>query len=223
MIKHILKSNKGVTLTELIISSVLIGIIMLGVMSFSFALKRIEESTSTGASFDSTTAGFLSMFSRDVEKATGDSSNHGIITNTTGINNVICFRHDLIPTPPDLPTPHDYTDDEWVCYTQVADLINYYTKLPSLAVGTPPCTNLVNCNSRMNDGGVAFTNILQLVPSSPNFFDDIPSAVPPNISSVGYVHINFNAIRDTAAGADVLTNQTQTIDMRILPKAHSLN
>ena len=154
--------NKGVTLTELIVSTILIGIVMLGVVSFSMTIKNLQESsTQTGLQTMQVTAA-LRYLTRDIMLAVGEESNRGIITYQNGLNQSICLRHDLNNP----VTIGDYSDDTWYCYYHGTSYdIHRYEDVDSDVVpctgGTLCANNSVNNIDILEDSQNEFFNVIE--------------------------------------------------------------
>ena len=114
---HNIHCQKGLTLTELLVSTALIGIVMMGIISIDYATRKAQD-----ASFDKrqvvvlATSAILEQILNDAAKITGDVAMPGVLFRI-GPRQTTCFRQDLNPNP-DLITPIDFTDDTWVCYDQ---------------------------------------------------------------------------------------------------------
>ena len=109
--------ERGLTLTELMITTVVIGIIMAGVLSSDIAVRR-----QSNAAFNNTLSSLnvQAMVERIIASATlavGDSGNPGIVFNANPQN--LCFRQDLnLDGSAHNPiTPANYADDRFACYT----------------------------------------------------------------------------------------------------------
>ncbi len=99
------------TLTELLVSSVLIGIVMLGVVSVEYASKRAQENISRRSIATARVSSMMLHMAKNAALTVGDVTNIGIQTGGTGNSSYSCFRQD-VPQTPDV-----YSDDTWVCYT----------------------------------------------------------------------------------------------------------
>ncbi|MBF0523428.1 MAG: prepilin-type N-terminal cleavage/methylation domain-containing protein [Candidatus Omnitrophica bacterium] len=104
------KKNHGLTLVELLVATILIGIVMMGVVSFNYAIQQMQSTTNKSALLSMQSIGLLGQVTRDVSQAVGNSAaNPGIITDSS--HKTISVRQDLNNT------PTDYSDDTWVTYT----------------------------------------------------------------------------------------------------------
>lgn len=102
----------AMTLTELLVSTALIGIIMLGVVSVEYASKKSQENMSRRSIVTARTSGILFHIAKNAGFAVGDITSVGVQIAGTGDTSYACFRQD-IPL-----TPGNYSDDTWVCYTR---------------------------------------------------------------------------------------------------------
>lgn len=133
--------KKGVTFVELLVSTILVGIVMLGVVSFSMTIKNLQESSNTFGNTSMELMAAVRLLSRDIMLAVGDESDRGIVTYQNGTKQNICFRLDKnIPV-----TPGDYSDDTWNCYYHGNSYgIHYLENVPANVV---PCTSWASCNN----------------------------------------------------------------------------
>ena len=99
------------TLTELLVSTALIGIVMLGVVSVEYASKRAQENISRKSIVTARVSSMILHIVKNAALTGGDVTNVGIQTGGTGNSSYSCFRQDIPQT------PGDYSDDTWVCYT----------------------------------------------------------------------------------------------------------
>lgn len=104
-------TSKGITLSELLISVVLISMVALGVSSFAVAIRNLQSVTARSTRLALMLKSAVAELSQDAFLAIGTAKDMGIVTWTNGTDSSsICFRHDLPET------PRDYADDSWVCY-----------------------------------------------------------------------------------------------------------
>lgn len=114
-IKHISKRNQeGLSLTELLVASMLIGIVMLGVVGFNVAITSLSETSRKSSVGSIQTAATMARLKRDIENVVGDVNNPGILENPSIISNgdrvvTLAIRQEA-------GTPEDYSDDNWVCW-----------------------------------------------------------------------------------------------------------
>ncbi len=104
-------SNKqGITLSELVVASVIITVIMVGVVSVDYASRRIQKTAFLESQTSMKASAAMLMLTKNALSAVGDSSNYGIVYDDLGTDTGICFRHDT-----DL-NPGDYSGDTWICF-----------------------------------------------------------------------------------------------------------
>lgn len=103
-------NSRGLTLTELLLATVMITIVMAGVAVWTTSIKQMRQTSQTTRYTDMKLAAVMKAIRKDAELAIGDTANPGIQTNTAGATRSICFRHDT------QLTPADYTDDIWACW-----------------------------------------------------------------------------------------------------------
>ncbi len=125
--------SRAFTLVELILAAVIVSIVVAGVFSAEYALRRMNESGAKDVnvniqvkSIAEAVRGTMRTLHGDL---TGACSNHGIYANDSS-DNTVCFRHDFGST------PGVYTDDKWTCYTLVGT--SMYTCEKDSAT---PCSN----------------------------------------------------------------------------------
>ncbi len=125
-------TKKGLTLTELLVSTVLIGIVMVGVASFSMTIKNLQESSNQSGITMLQMISAMRYITRDASFAVGEEGDRGVWVDDVGVSRGICFRHDTASA-----TPGDYTDDTWVCY--VHDNTNVILRCEGLAAPVNTC------------------------------------------------------------------------------------
>ena len=102
----------GLTLTELLITTVIVGVMMLGIVGAQMALQQSERGATRQALVSMRLSAMMTDISKNASLAIGNSFQPGIVINRTGF----CFRQDRGAP---LGTPADFTDDKWVCYTRI--------------------------------------------------------------------------------------------------------
>jgi Tfp pilus assembly protein PilE len=194
--------EKGITLTELLVASVLVGIVMIGVASFSISIKHLQNSTNKSTIMEMKTKSAMARVVKDAYLAVGDIMNPGIVAYSAGQNLSICFRQDV-------NNPSSYADDIWKCYFRGAsnDL---------LACNVPPQTVPVQSLGHCNGGGSAEL-LLEIAPSQNVFYQlmETPSG------QLEYVQMSLAGIFDQTAAAHPILNPTHTLITQISPPGHS--
>ena len=112
-----IEKNKGLTLTELIVSTVILGIVGISINSIDFALRRTHTALSQKASLTTENARILLHLMKNIQLATGDKSNPGLSngqpfgTYSTAPYLLWVRAQNYVNPNPD---PNSYTDDIWV-------------------------------------------------------------------------------------------------------------
>jgi hypothetical protein len=104
------KKNTAITLTELLVAVVLIGIVFLTIVSFTFSIRQFQSHEQKISYLSMRVIQTMIYIKRDGMKAIGDSSNFGIFPYEDSDDHSICFRQDV------MSTPSNYGDDMWRCY-----------------------------------------------------------------------------------------------------------
>ncbi len=113
---------RAMTLTELLISTIIIGIIMIGVISSDSAVRKNAQNQNASTLLTLHTRALVNAIINNAFLISGWKNDSGY--SQTG--NSFCFRQDFKITTGvanNPPTPTDYSDDRWMCYTfSVPDL-----------------------------------------------------------------------------------------------------
>jgi prepilin-type N-terminal cleavage/methylation domain-containing protein len=117
------RADQGLTLVELLITTAIVGMIMLGMVSIDYALRSNEQQQTRSALVSLRTSAAMFDIVNTASQAIGDASPAAVTPRciryanlTTDNSNYICINRDLNAT----PTPGDYSDDTWTCYTREA-------------------------------------------------------------------------------------------------------
>ncbi|MCD4779384.1 MAG: prepilin-type N-terminal cleavage/methylation domain-containing protein [Candidatus Omnitrophica bacterium] len=195
-----LKNKKGLTLTELIVATVMIAIVMVGVAAFTFAVKSIQGTSRKASITSMRLAAVMSKLRKDAMLAVGDINNLGIVSNNTGDDRGLCFRHDADND------PATYTGDQWVCY------VTYGTGDTGLRV----CEGLASADTDCGQAGPP--NDKQLIElTSKNYF----SISLDGQGRLAELQITLTARDDSSAVADPLENPEYTLTTKVFPVGHS--
>lgn len=103
------------TLTELLIAMVLMGIVMLGIVSVDFAVRGMQKNISRDTVVTMRTSATMLDMAKNAAAMTGDQNNLGW---NDSVADRYCFREDINSSSVPNNTPHDYSDDRWICYQQ---------------------------------------------------------------------------------------------------------
>jgi len=159
--KQLLNINDGLTLVELLISTILMGIVMVSVASFSLSVKNQQASSRKLAVLSTRAQATINYIKKDAERAVGDIMEPGVWCHANGgsVNKAnpcsvsndelyLCFRYDVANS----PTISDYSDDKWHCYYQSYDDRNIYKCLEPIDAKTgssgPSETELGTCKEK---------------------------------------------------------------------------
>jgi hypothetical protein len=190
------------SLTELLVSSVLIGIVMVGVAAFSLATKQMRDSTSRATVLSIQTAAALNFIATDAMKAVGDNADRGVVTGSQATRRSICFRHDV-------NDPTSYADDTWQCYFNDSSRL-YRCDEPT--AGVPPAPTDFNNDCNQGNGAIFLAQLSQT-----DFAGIVNDAATGRFQ---YVSVSLNTIYDENAAADPIQNPTYALSTRISPPGH---
>lgn len=196
------RTQSALTLTELLVSTILIGIVMTGVAAFSLFVKQARDSTSEGTILAVQTATAMHYMVEDANKAVGDSGARGVV-NSVGQES-ICFRHDA-------NDPTSYADDTWACYWYDAASDALWKCATRTAVAGAPPVNFADCQA-----GTGEVRLVTLDPEAPDYFEVVNDAN----GRFQYVDITINTIADPGQAASTIANPTQRLFTRVSPPAH---
>lgn len=205
--------RKGLSLTELLVASMLIGIVMLGVIGFNFTITAMQNTSSGAATSTVRAASTMALLRRDIEKAIGDPDNPGILPRIIGTDFMLAIRQENAAT----PTPGDYTDDQWICWHHGSSHdLRRCANPPVFLAGRPN----PNPNFSGNDchTGLYTLNCLETTHLSvPAYYDVIKNSD----GQIEYVKLSVSVRPDTNSPADPLNNPETTLTTRVSPTMHS--
>lgn len=200
-----IRPQNALTLTELLVATILIGIVMAGVASFSLFVKQAQYSTSAGTILAVQTATAMHYIEEDALRAVGDSGNPGILYNDS---TSICFRHDV-------NDPASYNEDLWKCYwyygpPEGAESALFKCADRPASYVVPP-GNFGDCKTSAD--AVRFFSIN---PKAPKYF----TVVKDSGGRLLYIDITLNSIANYQQPADVIKNPTYQLFTRVSPPLH---
>lgn len=196
-----IRTHNALTLTELLVSTILMGIVMVGIAGFSVFIKQARDSTSTGSLLAIQVATAMHYITEDANKAVGDSSDRGV--RFDGPQQSICFRRDV-------NDPASYADDVWACYWYDAASDALWKCADIAAAGVVPPANFAACNT---SGAI---RLVTIQPAETDYFEVINDAD----GRFQYVDIELNAIANPNQPVNPMTNPTHKLFTRISPPAH---
>ena len=208
-------SDAGITLTELLIASIIVGIVMLGAVSIDYAVRRSQTNIIDASRIAMNLQAAMLQMTNDAMLTTGDASDQGIRfddsgTGATDIQN-ICFRYDADNN------PNSYTNDQWFCYSQGGrgqnNEIFRCTSLSDTSVGlTNPLTTNEACTDTATRKGTSL-----FVANQKGFFvvdNDVGGGI-------AYIELNLETCADPSAAENFITNPCYKLSSRVNPPALS--
>lgn len=225
---HIHKN--GLTLTELLIASIIIGIVMLGVVSFSYTVTKMEGNTGKATQVKVRAATYMLQIKQDLTVATGDPSNPGIYVHTQfdGTNphaSSVCVRHDI-------DNPISYADDQWICYHHGSSFgVSRFVWDPGFAPpflddppGPGPCHgNDCGYNQPNATEYFHFMTLSDNPPPENHFVRVVDDTGDPydGVGNVVNFEINIEVRFDPDSAPDPIDNPEYKLSTNVLPPAHS--
>ncbi len=199
--------HKGLTLTELLVATILMGIVMAGVAAFSVFVKQARDSTGEGTVLAVETATAMHYIVEDANRAVGDNGDRGVVFDTPDKLS-ICFRND-----DNSPSTATYDDDTWACYWYDDSSDALWKCADRDASDIVPPANFSDCNQ-----GSAAIKLVTLDPPPPpvDYFDVVDDAN----DRLDYIDITLNTIADPARAANTVNNPTYRLFTRVSPPAH---
>ncbi len=205
-------NQKGLTLTELIVASLMIGIVLIGVASFNYTVSSLESTTSKTTQIKTETAAAMLQIKKDAALAVGDITSPGVIHfETGGTSRCICFRQDV-------DDPASYTDDQWICYTHD----NSYDIERVSAVSQPISYNTCQPTAG-NNTQLLFNYSLAIN----EFYNVVETTDGEGLDHLDYVEITLTTAPDTSsapincATTDPMENPCYSLTTRVSPAGHS--
>ncbi len=170
-----LSQKIGLTLVELVVSSLLIAIVLLGVVAFNLSLTQIQDDSFNHSTLSIQASTALSYLKDDIAMTFEPNGIPPGIISRGGANSSLCLRQpDATPTP--------LIDNPWICY--IFDNTNNNLKR---CVPQNVNANPVVCDST---GLNVVTNLVRL--QNGNFYIVGTTGVPPD-PGPGLIRITLNA------------------------------
>ncbi|MBF0484980.1 MAG: prepilin-type N-terminal cleavage/methylation domain-containing protein [Candidatus Omnitrophica bacterium] len=144
MVAH---SCKGITLLELLVSLVVVGVVMAGVTAADHAFRRFDRENTHDSTLYIRAMALAEMIRVDASLAVGWATSPGVQIDTTA-NNFLCFRQDnnqdgVIDNNPGTVAPYIGVRDSWKCYSKpgaAAANVNVYKCSRTIPAGAGACT-----------------------------------------------------------------------------------
>lgn len=209
--------ENSVTLTELMVATVIVGVIMLGVTGIDIALRSSHLGTTRTGLVAMRTAAIMSHMAKTIRQATGFGDGADV-NDDPGIlvNFPPGFPVSLIQPPPPVsplwiriddhpvPTP-DFNDDSWFCYDYSGNTLRY-CKVPD--------TN-TTC-----DGALPAPPLEVLGPAVNILVDHVRQDNPPNPPEF-YVQITITNRFDPSAPRSLNSNPEYQLTTQVETPMHS--
>lgn len=213
-----IQNQSALTLLEVILASMLVGVVLLGVVSVDLAVRRTQQTTSGSAILAMQTAAAMLTISKETARAIGYQGDQGIAENDAARNR-LCVRQD-VPSP--TPTPDIYTDDRWYCLEYDGTRNIFDCLFPADGGGNDliALTNATPCTTA-NGLGI-------LLPQNPLNPPLINNATAVNLdwnNSPGnfYIAIDLTTRNNPLTPRDPIKNPDYSVSTRVQPISHSWN
>ena len=158
--------QKGLTLAELLVTTMIIGVVMMGMVSVDFAIRSNDQQQSRLSVATLRTAATIQDVVATATQAFGDMTTRCIQTAnlTTDATNYICIYRDW-------GTPANYTDDSWQCYTRHGNNLHKCTR--TLVADKGACTNAAPIIGTVTIDTFNAPDTPVFMTTSPNFYFQI--------------------------------------------------
>lgn len=205
-----ISSHSAMTLTELLVASVLVGIVTLGLISAEYTIRTSRLSSVRDSQISAQLQAAMIRLSRDANLTVGDPANSGIREFPAGSDRTVCFREALAGG-----IDSTYSNSVWNCWWR-----------EELAAGR---SNLTSCSytsptaPQSNCAGAGVANVKFWVrlsndpPADPEFYTIVPNA------SGQFDHIELDLISrfDLSAPAHAISNPEYHLSSQINPQSQS--
>ena len=188
--------RKGITLTELLVASILIGIVMVGVIAVSFAIKKMQETTNKSALLAMRATAVITHMTKNVALAVGYQDDPGIVVGERWVS----IRQEQGES-------GNFTDDLWVIYYYSAHNLYFCTQTVDEGGSVPDSGG--NCPE--SPSKLLSANVLK---AKFTLFND-----PEQYQF--YLAVELKTIYDSGQGEDLVNNPTFNVESRMSPAGHS--
>lgn len=196
-----IRTQKALTLTELLVSTILISIVMVGVASFSFVIKQLQSTTDKSGLLSMRLSAAMNRMGRDALLTVGDPSSPGIQTYSNAGTRSICFRNDV-------NDPLTYADDKWICYFYDSGGTNILKRCDNPNPPSIPPAADAQCDTA--------PDVQTFLPlSNIDFFNIVYNAA--DVRRLDYVEIKLTGRYDITKAAHVIENPEQVVTIQISP------
>ncbi|MCB9771987.1 MAG: type II secretion system protein [Candidatus Omnitrophica bacterium] len=207
--------KKGMTLTELIIATVLVGIVTLGLVAAEQAVRMSRQSSMRDSQISGQMQATMLVLNRSASLTVGDSANTGIYQYLSSNDMTTCFRQGAGDV-------NVYTDDVWTCW---------WVDISS--GGNPVLTSCENLNSPVTtcNGQASLREWVTLVfeGSYTQFCSVVDTGgftiTPPNAiitgTKVAYIQLTLQSRHNKDKAAHPIENPDYTLTANISPSGLS--
>lgn len=188
------KRQDGLTLAELLITIMIVGIVMMGMVSVDYALRSSEQQQTRTSVATLRTSAVLQDIVTTATQAFGDSATRCIqMANlTTDATNYICMYRDF-------GTPSDYSDDSWLCYTRNGTNVHKCTRTLVSGKGACAATDPVTGAVTIDTFDAPDTPVV--VATSPDFYFQVtlksrfdPTRPTPGVGAVDTAGAKYSVV-----------------------------
>jgi hypothetical protein len=123
--------TSAVTLVELIIATLLVSMVVAGVLSAEYGLRRISENGAGDVQTAIQTKSLADAVRTAIKNLHISPVDHGITILIS--TRTICFQHDIEVS--GVFTPADYNDDSHTCFTQIGTSVYRCERSPAASCG----------------------------------------------------------------------------------------
>ncbi len=197
-----LRCDTGVTLVELLIASILVGVVTLGAAGVLIGMRQIQGSSRLANFLVIHSSAVMAHIQRNVMQATGYQTDAGIVLSPLSSPPYYSFRQDVNASLVANNTPGTYTDDTWLVYVQSASTTFSHCR-QSAATGSAP-------------GGACLAALTELS----NKISAITFTWTAS-SSDFYVDVQLDTIYTPGSASDPMTNPTYSLSTKITPTAYT--
>lgn len=206
-------NQKGLSLAELLVSTVIIGVIMMGIVSVDYALRSTDQQQSRSSITAIRTAAVLDDIVKTSTQASGDAATRCVqIGNiTTNATNYICIYRDY-------GTPAEYSDDNWQCFTRIGTNIHKCTR--SLAADKGQCATTDPIVGSVTIDTFDAPDTPSVIAANPDFYFEVviknrfdPTRPVPGVGGVDTAGARYSV----AIPKEYMTNPKVRLSARIAP------
>lgn len=200
--------RRGITLTELLVAGILIGIVMLGVISVSFAIKKMQETTNKAALLAMRATAIVTHMTKNVAMAVGYKDDPGIVVSESSSQQWVSIRQE---SGDDVSR---FDDDDWfIYYTDLGNHRLYFCTQTNLEGPEPETWAGGKCDP---DNSKTKTISQDLVAAHFELLSDAD-----NFEFFLRVFLETRYDPDPAVAEDPIDNPGFRIDSQMSPVGHS--